>query len=332
MVASVLAGAVLLAPAAKLKVVTTTSDLASITREVGGSRVSVSAIVEGSRDPHRIEAKPSYMSRTRDAHLFISVGLDLEIGYESAILQGSGNRRVQPGQPGHLYASRFAYVLEKPQGGVTRAHGDIHPYGNPHIWLDPWNGRLIAAGIAQKLTALDPSGDKEYDANLNKFLNRLDAAMFGAKLVEKIGAHKLWQWQNDGALRKHLSEAKAWEDLGGWAEQMAPVAGRAIVTYHRSFTYFAHRFGLKVVDELEPKPGLDPTPGHLASVIRRIQNDNVKAILQETFFSPRHAKFVAERTGAKVVVVPQNVGHDRAATDYITLFDTIVSRVSAALK
>jgi zinc/manganese transport system substrate-binding protein len=315
---------------AVIKIVTTTPDLASIASSVGGKNVSVSSILSGARDPHRIEAKPSFMSRASSADLFIAIGLELEIGYEQPILEGSRNGRIQVGAPGHIYASDWTYILDKPTGAVSRAMGDIHPYGNPHIWLDPYNGRTIAIRLEEKLSKMDPKNASQYQSNLNAFVNRLDSAMFGAALVGKFGGTKLWDWQRSGTLAKQLSTNGG--TLGGWAAAMAPLAGKPIVTYHPSFSYFASRFGIRVIDELEPKPGLDPTPGHLAEVIRSIDANSVKVIMQESFYSSRQAQLVASRTGAKVVVVPQNVGHDSGANDYIALFDVIISRISGALR
>lgn len=309
---------------ANLKVITTTADLASIASAVGGNLVSASSLITGSRDAHRIEAKPSYMSRTAGANVFIAIGLDLEIGYERAILDGSGNRRVAIGAPGHIYASDFAYVLEKPSGAVTRAQGDIHPYGNPHIWLDPFNGRQIAIGIAEKFGELDKANAKAFEANLAKFLDRLDSAMFGSTQVDKFGGSQLWAWLRAGELAAKTGGTA----MGGWMAKMAPVSGMPILTYHRSLTYFTNRFRLKVVDQLEPKPGLEPTPGHLAEVIKEGSAAGVKAIVQEPFFSPRHGQLVASRTGSKLVVIPQSVGQAPGADDYIGLINVIVNRLS----
>jgi len=312
---------------AKLKIVTTTADLASIAAAVGGEQVSVSSIITGARDAHRIEAKPSYMSRTSSADMFIAVGLDLEIGYEKPIIDGSGNNKVQPGSAGHVYASEFAYVLEKPTGAVTRAQGDIHPYGNPHIWLDPYNGRLIAQGLRDRFSKVDKAHAALFDKNCDAFTHRLDTAMFGTDAVGKFGGDKLWAWSNDGTLRE-----KAGSNLGGWAQKMAPLAGTPIVTYHRSLSYLAKRFRFKVVDELEPKPGLEPTPGHLASVIRVASEEHVRAIVQEPFFSTQHGKLVASRSGAKLVVIPQNVGQGAGTEDYIGLFNVIVDTLTRELR
>jgi ABC-type Zn uptake system ZnuABC Zn-binding protein ZnuA len=317
---------------AVVKIVTTTPDLASIAQSIGGKNVTVSSILVGARDPHHIEAKPSYMSRVSSADLFIAVGLELEIGYEAPILEGSRNAKVQIGAPGHLYASDWTYILDKPTGAVSRAQGDIHPYGNPHIWLDPYNGRTIAIKLEQKLSAIDSKNTSSYKQNLDAFLDRLDTAMFGGALVSKFGGAKLWDWQFNGQLGAKLAENNARSLLGGWTATMIPLANRPVVTYHTSFSYFAKRFALNVIDELEPKPGLDPTPGHLAQVIQTMKSTGAKVIIQESFYPTKHAEFVASRTGARVVTVPQNVGHDKAATDYISFLDTVVNRVSGAVR
>lgn len=315
---------------AKLNVVTTTEDLADMARQVGGSLVTVSSLVTGVRDPHSLDARPGFMSRVRNADLFIAVGLDLEVGYERAILQGSGNRNVQIGARGHLYASDGVAVLEKPTS-VSRAQGDIHPYGNPHVWLDPFNARIMATNIANAMVRLDPQNANAYLQNLSRFLSRIDVAMFGEALVQKYGAQKLWEMSNAGDLDDRLRGAGDLQRLGGWAGKMLPHAGEPIVSYHRSWSYFARRFGLRVIDEIEPKPGIPPTPGHLANIVSTMKSQRVRVILQEPYFSSSAAKSVASQTGARVVVAPPSVGADRAATNYIALIDTIVNRLVEAL-
>lgn len=314
---------------APLKVVTTTQDLASIAASIGGARANVSSLVVGARDAHRIEAKPSFMSRVAGADLFIAIGLELEIGYEGPILSGSRNARVQVGKPGHLYASDGVPLVGKPTGPVTRAQGDIHPYGNPHIWLDPFNARIIADSIAERMSALQPAGKQIFAANLAAFKKSVDVAMFGSALVSKFGGDKLWQWEVGGQLASQLRSNNASNLVGGWEAKMVPLRGKAILTYHRSWSYFVNRFGINIVGELEPKPGLDPTPGHVASLLKVASSNNVRAILQEPFYHDTEAKFVASRTGAKVIVAPSSVGQDRAARDYVSLIDTIVNRLSA---
>ncbi|MCE9559455.1 MAG: metal ABC transporter substrate-binding protein, partial [Armatimonadetes bacterium] len=317
---------------ATLKVVTTTADLASIASMVGGSNVSVSSIITGARDAHRIEAKPSYMSRVSSADVFIAIGLELEVAYERPILDGSGNSKVALGAPGHIYASEFAYILDKPTGAVTRAQGDIHPDGNPHILLDPYNGRLVGIGIARKFEKLDKAHAASYETNLTAFLNRLDTGMFGSQLVQKFGGTKLWQWHNAGGFPAKLASEGAGSMIGGWAAKGLAIAGKPVLTYHRSMVYLANRFGMKIVDELEPKPGLEPTPGHLAEVIRVGKEKGVKAVVLEPFFSAKSAQLVASRIDARVVVIPQSVGQATGANDYIGLFDVIVGKLAEAVK
>ncbi len=314
-----------------VNVVTTTQDLASIAKAVGGSRVSVSSIVTGARDPHFIEARPSYMSRVAGAGLFIAIGLELEIGYERPILDGSRNRRVAVGQPGHLYASAGCFILDRREA-VSRADGDVHPHGNPHIWLDPYNARQIAWNIRGSLAKVDPANATEYEKNARAFLDKLDKAMFGEALVGRFGTSTLWAWSQQGQLQAKLRENSATGQLSGWAGKMAPFAGQSIISYHRSWIYFTNRFGLSVAAELEPRPGIEPTPGHLSTVVEIAKQRDVKAILQEPFYSRGAANAVAQRSGARVLVLPASVGHTAAASDYFKLIDTIVDSVSSALR
>lgn len=315
---------------ANLNVLTTTPDLASIVKEVGKDKVSVSAIVVGARDPHRIEAKPSYMSRAAQAHLWVSIGLDLEIAYERPIIDGSRNPRIRPGTKGYVNAANWVKVLEIP-ASVSRAEGDVHPGGNPHVWLDPFNGRIIAQRLAERMGELDPPQAATYRANAVAFVRRIDDAMFGKALVGKHGGDALWAWENGGRLIQELTSRGELASLSGWEGAMRPFRGAPVITYHKSWPYFVARFGLKVIDYLEPKPGLDPTPGHVAHVIEEVKASGVKLILQEPIYSTRNANFVASRTSAKVVVVPGNVGHTSDAKDYISLFDSIIKRISEAL-
>ncbi len=318
----------LLPPA--LHVVTTTQDLASIVKVIGQERVRVVSIVTGARDPHKIQAKPSYMSLLREADLFIAVGLDLEVGWESAIIQGSRNSAIRIGGRGHYYASTGVPVLDKP-AVVSRALGDVHPYGNPHVWTDPHNARIMAKGIANKLAEIDPANGDFYRASADKFIEQIDRKMFGPVLLERLEPDTLWEWQSRGVLLKELRARNLSGQLGGWASKMEPLRGTPIITYHRSLNYFAHRFGLEIVAELEPKPGIDPTPGHLASVVQIATQNKVKVILQEPYYSTRHGEFVASRVGARVVIIPLSVGNVPEAIDYISLIDTLVSQVSSAL-
>src|SRR5438093_13670475 len=262
--------AVLLPPAAqakKLNVVTSTTDMAALTQEVGGDKISVESIAKGYQDPHFVEAKPSFLLKLRQADLLISVGLQLEIGWLPPLITQCGNPKIQVGAPGYLDASQFAEILEIPTGTVTRAMGDVHPLGNPHYWLDPDNGRRLAKGIAGKLGELDP-GDSSY---------------FQQRVAD---------------FDKRLSEAEK-----RWDAQMLPYHGRKVVTYHRSWPNFAKHFGLDVVGYVEPRPGIPPTPGHTIELIQQMKRDSVKIIMVEPYFDLKTPNNIASGTGGRVLVM-----------------------------
>ena len=314
----------------KLQVVTTTTDLAAIARAVGGDKVEVTAIATGYEDPHFIAAKPSYMMAARKADLWIRVGLELEIGYESLILDGSRNAKIRISTPGHLDASEGVLRLEVPTQRIDRSMGDIHPLGNPHYWLDPLNGRIVAKNIGKRLERLAPENADYFKQRTASFQAALDERMFGRELVARIGGGKLWAALLKGKLDKVL-EQPGQPALGGWLATMRVHTGKRIITYHRSWSYFVHRFGLVVTDELEPKPGIPPSPGHIAGVVKRVKAEGAKVLLMEPFYSRKAPDLVASETGISVVECANSVGGQPEATDYLTMMDNIVNRVSTAL-
>ena len=273
------------ANAKKLNVVTSTTDMAALTQEVGGEKVAVESIAKGYQDPHFVEAKPSFLLKLRQADLLVVVGLQLEIGWLPPLITQSGNRRIQVGAPGYLDASQFAEILEIPQGTVTRAEGDVHPLGNPHYWLDPDNGRRIARGIANKLRESDPADEAYFQQRFQDFDKRLTAA-----------------------------EQK-------WDAEMKPYRGRKVVTYHRSFPNFAKHFGLDVIGYVEPRPGIPPTPTHTLEIIQLMRRENCKVVLVEPYFDLKTPQSIGRETGAQVVVYLPSVGGEKGVDDYFKLFD-----------
>src|SRR5712671_3420875 len=259
----------LLSPAAeakKLNVVTSTTDMAALTQEVGGDKISVESIAKGYQDPHFVEAKPSFLLKLRQADLLVAVGLQLEIGWLPPLITQCGNPKIQVGAPGYLDASQFAEILDIPTGTVTRAMGDVHPLGNPHYWLDPDNGRRIAKGIAAKLGDLDPADTGYFQERFQDFDKRLGAA-----------------------------EQK-------WETEMKPFHGRKVVTYHNSFPNFAKHFGLNVIGYVEPRPGIPPTPSHTIELIGLMKRENCKVVLVEPYFDLKTPNSIGAATGAKVLV------------------------------
>jgi zinc/manganese transport system substrate-binding protein len=289
---ALLAGIVFCAAAAptpaetkKLIVVTSTSDMAALAQEVGGDKIEVGSIAKGYQDPHFVEAKPSFLLKLRQADLLIYVGLQLEIGWLPPLITQSGNPKIQVGATGNLDASQFAEILDIPQGTVTRAEGDVHPLGNPHYWLDPDNGRRIARGIANKLADLDPGDSAFFQQRFQDFDKRLSAA-----------------------------EQK-------WDAAMKPWRGQKVVTYHRSFPNFAKHFGLQVIEYVEPRPGIPPTPGHTIAVIQLMKRENCKVVLVEPYFDLKTPQSIGRETGAQVVVYLPSVGGEKQVTNYFELFD-----------
>jgi ABC-type Zn uptake system ZnuABC Zn-binding protein ZnuA len=281
--------------AAPIAVVTTTEDLASIARDIGGDRIQVEALAKGYQDPHFVEAKPSFILRLQRAQLLVVVGRDLEIGWLPPLVTQSRNARIQPGASGYLDASLTARILEIPTVPLTRAMGDVHPLGNPHYWLDPQNGMRIARAIADRLARIDPAAREYFERRLASFGSRLDAA-------EKR-----------------------------WLAAMAPSRGLKVVSYHRSFSNFAERFGLEIVGYVEPRPGIPPTPRHTASLIEEMKRQGVTLVLVEPYFDLKTPAAVAREAGAVLVVMPPSVGGVPQASDYFALFDYSVTLVLDAL-
>ena len=282
--------------AATPKVVTTTEDLASLVREVGGDKVVVDAIARGYQDPHFVDPKPSFILKLHDADLLVAVGRELEIGWLPPLLTLSRNAKIQPGSPGYIDASIGVRILELPTGQITRAMGDVHPQGNPHYWLDPENGRVIAKSILEALDRLSP-GDEAY---------------FKQRYAD---------------FDKRLTDAQA-----RWAATMAPYKGTKIVTYHRSWPNFTERFGLDVIGYVEPKPGIPPSPSHTLEVIGEMKKQQAKVILVEPYFDTKTPDSIAREVGGKVLVLSPSVGGVKEASDYIKLFDYDVSQLAATFK
>lgn len=278
-----------------LSVVTTTEDLASVARMIGSDRVEVTSIARGYQDPHFVEAKPSYLLKLRSADLLIAVGLELEVGWLPALVQQSRNPNLLSAK-GYLDASVGCDILQRSTGTVDRSLGDVHPYGNPHYWLDTDNGLIIASSIAKKLSDLRPA----------------DASYFSERLE---------------AFRSRLTEA-----IKGWETRMAPYQGTKVVTYHNSWPNFAKRFGLNIINYVEPKPGIPPSPSHTYELIRQMKAEGIKMILVEPYFDTKTPHAIARETGAKVVVLPPSVGGTKEATDYFALFNSIINLLESSFK
>jgi zinc/manganese transport system substrate-binding protein len=317
--------------AAEIRILTTTTDLADIVRSVTGDLAEVSSLTTGREDPHTLTAKPSFIVRARDADVWVRIGMALEIGWEPAILREARNPRLHVSMPRHIDASTYILRLEVPTQRVTRDQGDIHPDGNPHYWLDPLNGRLVAATLSERLSTLYPVHKATFEKNLASFERALDTRMFGEALVETFGGQVLWKALAEKRLDALLKEKNIAEKAGGWYAVMRPHQGKSIVTYHRSWIYLTERFGLLSDLQLEPKPGIPPSAKHLATLVSDAKGRQARVILQEPFYTLKAAEFVASRTDVKIVVVPTMTGGSAEAAHYLEMLDNVIRKVSAAL-
>jgi zinc/manganese transport system substrate-binding protein len=279
----------------KLRVVTTLTDLKSITEEIGGEKVDAFAIATGFQNPHFVDPKPSYILKLSKADMFVTVGLDLEVGWVPPLLNSARNAKIQKGGEGYVDASENVPLLQVPSS-VNRAEGDIHIYGNPHFWIDPVRGKQIAQNIFEGLSRISPDNRAYFEKNLKRF---------------------------DDTIDKKTQE---------WTARMSPYKGSKVIAYHNEWVYFEQRFGLHIVDFLEPKPGIPPTPNQLLKVIGEIKRDSIKVIISSPYFTTESADLVARQSGATVVVLATSVGAEDNIKTYFDVFDNDINRLVEALK
>ncbi|MCH7508967.1 MAG: zinc ABC transporter substrate-binding protein [Proteobacteria bacterium] len=272
---------------AALRVFSCEPEWASLAEELGGDKLDIFSATHAQQDVHYIQARPSLIARLRRADLMICTGADLEIGWLPVLLRQAANPTVQPGLPGFFEASAFAKLLEVPDS-VDRAQGDVHPFGNPHIQLDPRNIAKIAAALALRLQSLDPDNADFYRQRYADFDRR---------------------WQ---------------EKTKQWTERAKPLAGMGLIVYHRSWVYLVDWLSLREVGALEPKPGIPPSAGHLASILQRIESQDVALTVRSVYQSSRATEWIARRSDVPAVVLPHTVGATAGADDLFGLFDSLV--------
>ncbi|HTN52404.1 MAG TPA: metal ABC transporter substrate-binding protein [Anaeromyxobacter sp.] len=284
------------ARAAAFKVVTTTEGLAALAGEVGKGRAEVESLSRGVQDPHFVDANPMLAVKLRNADLLVDVGLELEIGWLPPLVNQSRNPDIQPGGAHRLTAASAITVLDVPTGPVDRSLGDLHPAGNPHFLTDPRRALQVARAMAERLAALDPGGAATYRANL-------------ADLEKRLGA-----------------------DIKRWEAQLAPARGKKVFTQHRTMTYFFDWSGIVSAGEIEPRPGVPSPPSHLAELVGIAQREGVKAVLVEDYYDTKSAEVVARHAGAKLVLIPGDVGAEPGLKTYEQYMDSVVGRIAGALR
>ncbi len=327
------------ATADTIKVVASLPTYASIAKEVGGDLVEVDYIAELNQDAHFVSPKPSYALKVRDADLFITTGLDLEL-WVPAVIDKSGNPEVREGQKGYVSASRGLHLLQKPATGVTRAEGDVHLYGNPHIHTGPLNAVKIAENILIGLKKVSPENAGYFTERYEDFRERIYRALFGEELVRLFGgeklarllkAGKLFDFLQDDEVGRRVGGAPLMDRLGGWLRKAEPLRGKRILAYHKNWIYFTSTFGLTIVDYVEPKPGIPPSARHVSHIIDTIQKEGIKAMIVARYFEETTPRRIEARTGTKAVFVTLDVWGEPGVDDYFKLVDLWIDRLLEAL-
>ncbi|MCH8300649.1 MAG: zinc ABC transporter substrate-binding protein [Candidatus Marinimicrobia bacterium] len=283
---------------AKIRVVSTLPNFSAIAKEIGGDKIEVTTIAKGYQNPHFIDPKPSFIIKMKKTDILVWAGLDLEIYWLTPLLENSRNSNIMWGAPGNVDASKGVSLLEIPNipAAQLRAGGDIHVYGNPHYWHDPQNGKIIARNIYDAFVNASPKDAEYFKRNLEDFNSRLDTS------IKK------------------------------WLKLMEPFKGWKIIAYHNSWPYLEDRFGFVIVDFVEPKPGIPPSPNHLVKLIKKMRNQNIKIIIISPYFSDKPAKVLADKVGGQVVLVAPSVGAFEGVDSYFDLFDYNLGSLVDAFK
>lgn len=318
--------------AGPIQVAATVPGLGSLVREVGGNQVSVTVFAKGTEDAHFVEAKPSYIKAMSEADLYIQIGMYLEIGWAPVLLQNARNGKVLPGASGYLDASAAITAQQVPTGRVDRSMGDVHPLGNPHYLLDPLNGLNVAQLIRDRLMELRPQKKRHFEERYEAFRQRLGRALVGETLAQKYDFEKLALLYQHGRLHSFLKRQGEEKLLGGWLGSMLPHYGTKVVDDHNLWPYFARRFGIKVIDHMEPLPGIPPTTKHLSALVERMRAEGIPVVLAAVYYDPRHAQFISEKTGATVANLAHQVGAQEGTDDYLSMVDYNIRQLMTALR
>jgi zinc/manganese transport system substrate-binding protein len=278
----------------KIHVVATTPDLAAVAREIGGDAVDVIALAKPTEDPHFVDAKPSHIVTLNRADVLIDGGAELELGWLPPLLESARNAKIAAGSPGRIVASQGIKMLEVPTS-FDRSKGDVHSLGNPHFMIDPLDVKIVAGNMADHFAQVDPKNAGAYKANLAAFNTKVDA------------------------------------NLKRWQQELEAFKGSKIVTYHKDFPYFAERFHLDIVENLEPKPGIAPSPAHLAQVIQTMKSSGARVIVVQPYQNRKTAETVARQTNGIVVDIPQQPGAKKGAETYFSNMDNMVRALATAL-
>jgi zinc/manganese transport system substrate-binding protein len=316
-----------------LRIVTSLTTYAAIAREIAGDRAQVTSIARGDENPHFVQPRPSYVLDLKRADLFITTGLDLEL-WVPTLLDKAGNPRIREGTPGYLAVYGGIDLLDVP-ASVSRSGGDIHAFGNPHLWTDPVNGLIIADNVRQALRRLDPAGAGDYDRRHARFRQDVLTAYVGAELLELLGEdavfdlarqHRLW----DFLATQPYQGRPLMDRVGGWLRDAGAFRGQQMVCYHKEWDYFSRAFDVPCVEYIEPKPGIPPTPRHVSAVITLMRERGIRVLFATNYYDANQVRSVAARTGAVAVMVPSNASGAPGTDTYVALVSLWVRQLRAA--
>jgi ABC-type Zn uptake system ZnuABC Zn-binding protein ZnuA len=320
---------------AQVKVVTSLTTYGAIAREIVGDKGTVSSIAQGDEDPHFVQPKPSFVALLRDADVFVTTGMDLEL-WVPALLDRASNRRVSEGGPGYVTAYTGIDLLEVP-ASVSRSQGDIHVAGNPHIHTDPLNGIIIARNILTGLARVAPEHAEYFSGREKAFERQMLEGMIGPELVGILTPGTAFNLIANGRLPDFLARTQYQgkplaERLGGWLREAAPLKGKEMACYHKEWSYFSRRFGISCIAYIESKPGIPPTPRHVQEVIALMKERNTRALFASNYYSRSQIAQIAERTGATAVVVPENTEGGPGTKTYFDLVNIWVKSLAAVYR
>jgi zinc/manganese transport system substrate-binding protein len=318
-----------------VRIVASLSTYAAIAREIAGDRGSVVSIGRGDENPHYVQPRPSFALQLRRADLFVSTGLDLEL-WVPTLLDKANNPKVNDGGPGYVTAYTGVHLMDVPTS-VSRSEGDIHAFGNPHIWADPINGIVIGQNILTGLKRVSPANADYFQQRYDAWRERVLAALVGDTLVKLLGADAVFNLADKDQLWDFLQEQRYQgkplaDRIGGWLKEGEVFRGQKMVCYHKEWDYFSRRFDIPCVDFIEPKPGIPPTPGHVAELIRLVRTEHIPVILTANFYDQSQARTIAERAGATAVIVPANAAGAPGTDTYIDLVSLWVKDLAQAFR
>jgi zinc/manganese transport system substrate-binding protein len=316
-----------------MRVVATLPDYAALTKIVGGERVTVEHVVHGVQDPHRIRPKPSFITMVKQADVLIATGLDLEM-WLPTVIDKSGNRRVRSGEIGYVAVADGIELLEKPTI-MSQSEGDVHVFGNPHITTSPINAIQVAKNICVGLTKNDPDNREYYEKNFNLLKADIQNRLFGEELVKTLGGDTLCTLAAKGQVIKFLEENQLQgkplvDRLGGWMKKMMPLRGMPVVVYHKDWSYLLRLFGLEEAGDVEPKPGIPPSLKHVTELMDLMQQRKIPLIIAANYFDEQKTRSIADKTGAKAVILPLFVAGAPGVDDYFQLVDYWTDALSKA--